>query len=259
VSIGRERLRRRFQNLQLPAVRCRLSPKAKPALPPVSVARITAFVMCLVPGSVPATAQPSQTGGADPAATIATWLAGDFSNEAQAPLTGITPGGSDRQEQDRLFAQVRRAAAPELPGVVLYVQWNRDRRNGPIARQRLWVVMPGAGDEVARLRVLAFRDPEPYVDALESPEVLRTITSEDLAPVADDCELGFVHTGQAYLGTTRPSCATEASGRTLTLQIRLRVSASGFAYSEATYTRPDLEPFVTTPRKGSYEFVRVKR
>ena len=187
-------------------------------------------------------------------------LVGHFSNEAQAPLRGITPGGSDRQPQDRLHVHVRRVVVPLLPGSVLYVQWNRDRGDGPIARQRLWAIAGGGADRVATMRVYGLRDPESHVDALASPDSLETLADEDVFVPADSCDLPVSRTGEAFLATTLPACPSAvAMPLPMTrFQIRLRVTAAGFTYSEAGYRDPDFTPVFVLPRQGSYEFVRVQ-
>jgi hypothetical protein len=187
-------------------------------------------------------------------------LVGHFSNEAQAPLRGITPGGSDRQSQDRLHVHVRRVVVPVLPGTVLYVQWNRDRSGGPIARQRLWAIASGGEDRLATMRVYGLRDPESHVDAIESPESLQTLEDEDVFVPADSCDLPVSRTGEAFLATTLPACPSAvAVPLSMTrFQARLRVTAEGFTYSEAGYRDPDFTPVFLLPKQGSYEFARVK-
>ena len=189
--------------------------------------------------------------------TIVSWLTGDFSNRAQAPLTGITPGGSEKQPQDRVHAHLRRAIAPGVGDVVLYLQWNRDRADGPIARQRLWSLTVEGGSPV--LRIYAFVDAEPYVDALESPDILETLTVEDLVVPDATCVLSFSKSGDGFTATTLPACtASWRGGRQIRLQIRLRVTSEGFTYSEAGYVDPDFTQVFALPSKGGYEFLRSK-
>jgi hypothetical protein len=184
-------------------------------------------------------------------------LTGDFANQAQAPLKGITPGGSEKQPQDQVHVRVRRVHAPAIGEVVLYLQWNRDRAAGPIARQRLWSL--AVEDGVPALRIYGFVDAEPYVDALESPDVLETLTLEDVVAPGASCVLSFARSGEAFMATTLPACTTAGSGgRTLTLQVRLRVTRDGFTYSEAGYADPDFTQVFALPSRGSYEFLRSK-
>ena len=188
------------------------------------------------------------------------WLVGHFSNEAQAPLRGITPGGSDKQAQDRLHVHIRRVGVAELGGTALLVQWNRDRAEGPIARQRLWLVTHGGEERIGTLQVYGLRDAETYVDALSSPEILQTVTADDLFVPARTCDLPVSRTGEAFLATTLPACASAvAMPLTLTrFQVRLRVTPDGFTYSEAGYGDPDFTTVFALPKSGSYEFVRAK-
>jgi hypothetical protein len=209
------------------------------------------------PASKPAPAPPvSPRSDTD---TLVEWLTGHFSNEEQAPLRGITPGGSDKQAQDRVHAHVRRVLVPALPGTTLYIQWNRDRRDGPIARQRLWTIVPGGVDRIATLKIFGLTDPEPHVDALESPESLQTLEEGDLLVPADSCELPVTRNGDAFLATTLPACPSTIAMRIpmTRFQVRLRVTAAGFTYSEAGYADPDFTPVLLLPKKGSYEFVRT--
>lgn len=101
--------------------------------------------------------------------------------------------------------------------------------------------------------------PSLYVDALESPDILETLTVEELVAPAATCVLSFAKSGDGFMATTSPSCtATASGGRQITLQIRLRVAPEGFTYSEAGYVDPDFTQVFALPRTGSYEFRRSK-
>lgn len=237
-----------------------------------------ALGILVLPAALPADAQPPRSArrpaaaapAAKPAAkppvpkddvgTFVAWMTGHFSNDAQAPSTGVSPGGSDKQAQDRLHVHIREVQAPSLQGTVLLVQWNRDRANGPIARQRLWTVTAGGADRIATLKIYGLRDAETFVDALSSPEVLQTITPDDLYVPADSCDLPVTRTADGFLATTLPACpnAVAMSQTTTRFQVRLRATAGGFTYSEVGYRDPDFTVAFALPKTGSYEFERVK-
>lgn len=213
-------------------------------------------------GAKPVPAPAAPVAPRDDATLMASWLAGHFSNEAQAPLKGISPGGSEKQAQDRLHVHVKRVQVPSLGDNVLLVQWNRDRSDGPIARQRLWAIAaaPGQSDRVATMRVYGLRDTETFVDALASPEVLQTLQAEDLFLPGEACDLPVSRVGDAFVATTLPACPSGVALRlpTTRFQVRLRARSDGFTYSEAGYADPDFTTILSLPYSGSYEFQRVK-
>lgn len=188
------------------------------------------------------------------------WVTGHFSNDAQAPLKGISPGGSDKQAQDRVHVRVRQVPVPALEGTVLLVQWNRDRADGPMARLRLWAVSAGGADRIATLKIYGLRDTETFVDAIDSPEILQTVAIDDLFVPADSCDLPITRTADGFLATTLPACPSAvAMPQTLTrFQVRLKATAGGFTYSETGYRDPDFATAFALPKTGSYEFERVQ-
>ena len=210
----------------------------------------------VVVASVALHAQPPAP--ADPVAEIAQWLTGRYSNEAQAPLKGVSPGGGSKQAQDQVHVHVQPTVAPVLPGRVLYVQWNRDADEGPIARQRLWALR-ATGDGAVSVSVAAFAEPETFADALTNLRALATIGADDLVSMPEDCAIVLTRQDGAWSGTTSPRCTiTEKSGRSLTFQARLRVGPAGFTYQERSFAGPEFTPVLSLPKTGSYDFRKLQ-
>ena len=112
---------------------------------------------------------------------IETWVDGRYHNlaQAEADMAADLPPELVHRPMHQLFARV---SAPQLEGYILYQQSSLDGTENPamIFRHGLMQYLIDPETNSVRQRELYFKDPEPFKNAHQNPEILADVTLEEM-------------------------------------------------------------------------------
>lgn len=180
--------------------------------------------------------------------TFAQWLAGEFSNQAQA------------LDQPAWFVHLRLWHRP-LPQrfaehITLFAEQANVLHLDQPYRQRLMLLKPGATPETLQVQYLAFRDPSRFRGAGANPERLATITPEDVEPLPG-CVLTVRQENGTFEATMPPEakCYFEYAGQTRQVELGFTVTPQEF-YSRDRGIDPNTGQGLWGAMMGAYQFQR---
>ncbi len=203
---------------------------------------------CATPGG-PARAQRD-------AAELAGLLAGRFDNARQV---AALPDGVERRPApgqlwlDAQWALHRAVGVSAVPGRSLYLEWRAGAPDARITRQRLWSVV--TSPDGPRMAFYTFRAPEALAGG--DPAALARLGAADLTGFPEACWVRFRREGRGWLGRIEPAACSivAASGRSMALDVTIRVSRGGFDYQERGIL-PDGSDAFFVPSLAPYRFER---
>lgn len=109
------------------------------------------------------------------------WVSGTYNNvaQAEADMAANLPPEQMHRPMHQLFATIE---APNLEGYILFQQSSFDGSEDPamIFRHGLLQYIPDENSNALRQRELYFKTPEPYKNLHHNPEMLDSITLEDM-------------------------------------------------------------------------------
>ena len=180
--------------------------------------------------------------------TLASWMASDFSNQAQA------------YANPPFFAHIRVCMRPLpddlLNGRSLFLEQAYDfMLNVPY---RLRVIRLSLVDDRIELENFKVKDGEKFYGASRNLELLSTLTS-DLIEKMDGCDMNVTWTGNSFKGEIKPgkSCIVERNGRTTYLDNSFEITSDRLI----SYDRgrdPQTDELVWGSVAGPFEFSSIK-
>lgn len=112
---------------------------------------------------------------------IEKWVEGQYNNVAQfeADMAAGLPPEQTHRPMHQLFARVD---APRLEGHILFQQSSMDGSENPamVFRHGLMQYLPVPDSNVVIQRELYFKDPEPYKNLHHNPEILESVTLDQM-------------------------------------------------------------------------------
>lgn len=119
--------------------------------------------------------------GPDALELVQQWVHGNYNNvaQAEADMTANLPPEQMHRAMHQLFARVE---VPQLEGYILYQQSSLDGSETPgmIFRHGLMQYLEDAETGTLLQRELYFKDPEPYKNAHQNPDILLDVTLDQL-------------------------------------------------------------------------------
>jgi len=174
------------------------------------------------------------------AARLAATLTGSWSNAAQHQATPDAlrrepAAGHPYDWLDLQHARFLPVAAPSINGEAVYLEWRSGGPEGPVSRQRLWVFHAGPDGRLTGMDFYALREPQRW-EGHDTPDVFTALAPEDLVGYPPSCRLtardGFGETTVLFVSDT--DCRiTAQSGRDMTIEARVSISAARIEYSES--------------------------
>jgi hypothetical protein len=195
----------------------------------------------------------------DPVAWSVERLVGSYDNffqYSEAPDALKVPPSVGGRWLDRKHAVFRSVKVPALGPNVVYLEWRSDGPTGPISRQRLWQFrLDEAGQP--RMDFYTIRKPERLAGAAGTPEAFQSLTRDDLVGYPAACAARVTPTPQGWTARILPAeCSIVAgSGRTMALDVTIRVEAATVSYQEAGLL-PDGAAAFRVPPERPYLFAR---
>jgi hypothetical protein len=179
-------------------------------------------------------------------ATLARWMASDFSNQAQA------------FENPPFFAHIRVCMRPlaleVLSGVSLYVEQAYDYMlNDPYRSAILKLVNAGKHIEIENYKL---KDEEKFYGASRNLELLKSITIDDLEK-SPGCNMIVEWTGHSFKGTVEPgkACMVFRKGKQTYLDSEFEIDDKKFTSLDRGRD-PDTDEYVWGSVAGPFNFVR---
>mgnify|MGYP001030499701 CR=1 FL=1 len=179
-------------------------------------------------------------------ATLARWMAGDFSNQEQA------------FENPPFFAHVRVCVRPLpadlLSGRGLYVEQAYDILLNQPYRSRVLNLAPG--DDCIIIENYAIDDPEEFYGGARDPQKLKTLTRDRLQ-LLSGCSYIVRWTGNSFKGEVEPGrkCCIERKGKTTYLASEFEIDENRFISFDRGFD-PNTNEQVWGSLAGPFEFVR---
>lgn len=180
-------------------------------------------------------------------ATLARWMASDFSNQAQA------------FENPPFFAHIRVCMRPlpleVLGGVSLYLEQAYDYMLDQPYRTRVLKLVP-AGDRI-EIENYALKDEQKFYGASRDPVRLQGITA-DLLEKLPGCTFITQWTGRSFKGEVEPGkgCMVVRKGKSTYLDSFFEIDENKFT-SHDRGRDPETDEHVWGALAGPFEFVRV--
>ena len=171
----------------------------------IEVAGLALVLACL--GAMPATAQSPLE---QDLAQIMAWWPGSYNNDTQVAEVEARMGEDNftgevwRIDNSGMGGYLNvtshyiRLDAPEIGENVLYVEEYRDGEPGETYRQRVYTLSVDEEEEVIRVNLANFKDREKYIGAYRDISMLDGITSDDLSPFPEICDLIAEQRGNRY-------------------------------------------------------------
>lgn len=196
----------------------------------------------------------------DPVAWSVQRLVGTWDNALQysaVPDALKVPPSVDGRWLDRQHAVFRSVRVPALGPNVVYVEWRSDWSTGPVSRQRLWQFRLDATG-APRMDFYTIRNPERLAGAAGTPEAFAALTRADLTGYPESCAARITPTPEGWTARIAPTeCTiTAGSGRTMALDVTMRLEAATFSYQEAGLL-PDGRAAFRVPPERPYLFGRI--
>lgn len=180
--------------------------------------------------------------------TLAQWLAGEFSNQAQA------------LDQPAWFVHLRlwhRPLPQRFDGyVTLFAEQANVLHLDQPYRQRLMLLKPGADAQTLEVQYLAFRDSSQFRGAGANPERLAAITSDDVEHLPG-CVLTVHQTNGTFEATMPPGakCCFQYAGQTRQVELGFTVTPQEF-HSRDRGIDPETGQGLWGAMMGAYQFQR---
>ncbi len=181
-------------------------------------------------------------------ATLARWMAADFSNQAQA------------FENPPFFAHIRVCMRPLprnlLPGIGLYVEQAYDYMLQEPYRVRVLELL--SLEDHIEIKNYTLKDEKPFYGASREPERLQALSAEQLV-VLPGCNMVVEWTGQSFKGRVEPgkACIVVRKGQTTYLDSEFEIDSEKFI----THDRgrdPQTDEHLWGAVVGPFYFVRWK-
>jgi len=179
-------------------------------------------------------------------ATLARWMAADFSNQAQA------------FENPPFFAHIRVCMRPLpielLSGVSLFVEQAYDYNlNDPYRLRVLKLLTENGQIEIENYTV---KDEQEFFGASRDPKRLATLTRDRLEKLPG-CNMQVEWTGHSFKGKVQPgkACMVVRRGKTTYLDSEFEIDADQFISLDRGRD-PDTDEHVWGSVAGPFEFVR---
>ena len=180
--------------------------------------------------------------------TLASWMASDFSNQAQA------------YANPPFFAHIRVCMRPLpedlLDGTSLFLEQAYDfMLNAPY---RLRVIRLSVVDDRIELENFKVKDQEEFYGASRNLELLSTLTSDRIEKM-DGCDMDVVWTGNSFKGEIKPgkACIVERKGKVTYLDNSFELTSDRLI----SYDRgrdPETDELVWGSVAGPFEFTPLK-
>ena len=180
--------------------------------------------------------------------TLASWMASDFSNQAQA------------YANPPFFAHIRVCMRPLpedlLDGTSLFLEQAYDfMLNAPY---RLRIIRLSVVDDRIELENFKVKDQEEFYGASRNLELLSTLTSDRIEKM-DGCDMDVVWTGNSFKGEIKPgkACIVERKGKVTYLDNSFELTSDRLI----SYDRgrdPETDELVWGSVAGPFEFTPLK-
>lgn len=180
--------------------------------------------------------------------TLASWMASDFSNQAQA------------YANPPFFAHIRVCMRPLpqdlLDGTSLFLEQAYDYAlNEPY---RLRVIKLKPADDRIELENYKVKEQEKFFGASRNPGLLSTLTA-DLVEKMDGCDMDVIWTGNSFKGEIKPgkACMVERNGKITYLDNSFEIDGKKLI----SYDRgrdPETDELVWGSVAGPFEFTPLK-
>jgi hypothetical protein len=181
---------------------------------------------------------------------------GQFTNQAQAAAEAGKTGGTAVPEPQRHpwhYHTVQRTSAPELGEHVFFARINEEQPDGPLVRERVFVIEPGpAGDTIVQ-----------HFFAVEAgaidPETAAITDPASLRAYPEGCEVVWRPHGDGFSGEiAKGACrvVSPRSGRVLVIAAHMELDRGGMRHLEEGFDE-NLEPVFTAPGNRPFDLVRV--
>jgi hypothetical protein len=164
-------------------------------------------------------------------AVLTQWLTGEFDNflqvfEEKENKTAPAHG--------RLHTSIEAVAAPHLGTHVLVVRESKLNDPDTVGSLHVYSLVPGAVAGSIELRLYAFPDPKPLLEALKDASKPPALSLDGLRRMTG-CEVTWRRDGEAFTGTMKPGACRVTWGpeaKTVTVSNAYRLTATELAFTE---------------------------
>lgn len=192
------------------------------------------------------------------------FLTGRFSNAQQyenAPEEWReAQHGTAEEWLDLQYAAHTQVEAPGLGGHVIYVEWRSGAEDGPVSRQRIWVLREDDAGMLAGFDLFELRDPDSFAGRADEEGAFASLTGADLIGYPENCRMEArspAHAGY-YFAVDIESCVMPAeSGDAMRFGASLRGHQSFFTYREWGSTMDHQRVFSLPGAPYPYAFRRL--
>ncbi|MEM6802752.1 MAG: CpcT/CpeT family chromophore lyase [Bacteroidota bacterium] len=87
---------------------------------------------------------------------------------------------------------------PEIAPYVLYVEEYRDHQPSETYRQRIYTLSVDDSLDMVRVKMWPFKDKKKFVGAWEKPDLLNSLSKEEISAYPDKCDLLVNYTEEGY-------------------------------------------------------------
>ena len=158
---------------------------------------------------------------------IADWIGGVYDT---APVAGARAG-------DGHVLIIERVSSPMISWHVFYAE-ESDADGTVIAQQLLSFELAGDKKSIVE-RSFSFKEPRRWQDALQHPDVFKSIIADDIT-VASGCEIFWFRDKQGFAGRTTPHACrlrSRATGVSMEVDIVTHLTAAEFLYGERMFNK----------------------
>jgi len=164
-------------------------------------------------------------------AQLAQWLTGEFDNFQQVSEERENKAA---QAHGRLHTSIEAVAAPHLGTHVLVVRESKLNDPDTVGSLHVYSLVPGAVDGSIELRLYAFADPKPLLEALKNASKPPALSLDGLRRMTG-CEVTWRRDGEAFTGTMQSGACRVTWGpeaKTVTVSNAYRLTAAELAFTE---------------------------
>ena len=199
------------------------------------------------------------------AADALRFLTGQFSNAQQyeripEDWRREPAAGNPYPWLDLQYATHTRVEAPELGEHVIYLEWRSGADDGPISRQRIWVLREDDDGVLTGFDFFTLRDPEPLAGRAGEEGAFAALTADDLIGYPEGCLAASsppAHVGYYFAVEPEDCVITAQSGTEMRIHASVRASHSFITYRESGVTPDSRVVFQVPGAPQPYTFRRL--
>lgn len=161
---------------------------------------------------------------------------------------------------DLQYATHTRVEAPELGEHVIYLEWRSGAEDGPISRQRIWVLREDDDGVLTGFDFFTLRDPEPFAGRAEEDGAFAALTADGLIGYPEGClaiSRPPAHVGYHFAVEPGDCVITAQSGTQMRIHASVRAGHSYFTYRESGVTPDSRIVFQVPGAPEPYTFLRL--